>query len=373
MVAARKGLLDQNEEKAALPRTDAIPFESEQQFMATLHHDHYGNGVIYIKGAPEKILSLCQHDCGNSDASLNHALWEAYSHDLAAGGLRILALASKRVAGGHEILQYADIEQGGFTLAGLAGLQDPLREDARSAVAHCRSAGIRVKMITGDHAQTAKAIAMEMDLGDAVRTGIELDQLDEATFDLTARTVNVFARVNPAHKLRLIRSLQKQGEIVAMTGDGLNDAPALKQADIGIAMGITGTDVAKEAADMVITDDNFASIEQAVEEGRTVFNNLQKTILFILPTNGGVCLVIIWSIINGTLLPVLPLHILWINLITTVALAITLAFEPVEAGTMAVPPRTRHMPLIELHLLWRIALMSVIMAAGTFGLFYHEL
>ena len=370
VVAARKAQLDLNDIKTLMPRTDAIPFESEQQFMATLHHDHYGNALIYIKGAPEKILSLCQYEWGDGEISLDRRTWEERSHALAGNGLRVLGLACKRIASSHEILQFADIEQGGFALVGLAGMQDPLREEVRIAVNNCRNAGMRVKMITGDHALTAKAIAMELDLGDSVRTGIELDQLDDNAFDLIADTVNVFARVSPALKLRLVRSLQKQGEIVAMTGDGVNDAPALKQADIGIAMGITGTEVSKEAADMVITDDNFASIEQAVEEGRTVFNNLKKTILFILPTNGGECLVIIWAIITGSLLPVLPLHILWINLITTVALAITLAFEPVEAGTMNVPPRGRNAPLIEPHLIWRIILVSVIMAAGTFGLFY---
>jgi magnesium-transporting ATPase (P-type) len=371
VVAARKSLLDQASEKALTPRTDAIPFEPEQQFMATLHHDHFGNGVIYLKGAPEKILSFCDRIWDGGQEPLDHRLWEDRAHALAAGGLRVLCLACKRVAAGHEILLFSDIEQGGFTLAGLAGMQDPLREEARVAVNNCRRAGIRVKMITGDHAQTARAIAVELGLGDKVRTGVELDQLAGDEFCDAAGGINVFARVNPAHKLKLVQSLQQRGEIVAMTGDGVNDAPALKQADIGIAMGITGTEVAKEAADMVITDDNFASIEQAVEEGRTVFNNLKKTILFILPTNGGECLVVIWAILNGSLLPVLPLHILWINLITTVALAITLAFEPIESNTMQVPPRARDAPFIEPHLIWRIGLVSIIMAVGTYALFYH--
>jgi magnesium-transporting ATPase (P-type) len=211
-----------------------------------------------------------------------------------------------------------------------------------------------------------------MGLRGDVMTGIELDRLEDEEFDKVASRVNVFARVNPAHKLRLVRSLQKKGEIVAMTGDGVNDAPALKQADIGSAMGITGTEVSKEAADMVITDDNFASIERAVEVGRTVFNNLKKTIMFILPTNGGECLVIIWAVATGALLPVLPLHILWINMITTVALAITLAFEPIEEGTMKAPPRIPDAPLLEPYLIWRIILVSVVMAVGTFGLFYYE-
>ena len=372
LVAARKALLDQNDENAAMPRDDTIPFESEQQFMATLHHDHYGNGVIYLKGAPEKILALCDKSRNNPDVPLEHDVWEAHLHAMASAGLRVLGIASKPAAPGSELLKFTDIDQGGFTLLGFAGMIDPLREDARIAVNACRNAGIQVKMITGDHAQTARAIAADMQLGDDVLTGIELDQLDDDAFDRAAMNINVFARVTPAHKLRLVRSLQRQDAIVAMTGDGVNDAPALKQADIGIAMGVAGTEVSKDAADMVITDDNFASIEQAVEEGRTVFNNLKKTIMFILPTNGGECLVIIWAILNGSLLPVLPLHILWINLITTVALAITLAFEAVEEGTMAMPPRARRAPIIETRLIWRIVLVSIVMAAGTFGLFYYE-
>jgi len=372
VIAARKAMLDQDNLKAELPRDDTIPFESEQQFMATLHHDHYGNAFIYIKGAPEKILSVCDKTRNNPDTVIDHDEWQAQLHNMASAGLRVLGFAMKSVHPGSELLKFSDIEQGGFTLLGFAGMLDPLREEARIAVDDCRKAGIQVKMITGDHAQTARAIAADMQLGEQVQSGIELDQLDDDAFDRTAVDVNVFARVNPAHKLRLVRSLQKQGAIVAMTGDGVNDAPALKQADIGIAMGRTGTEVSKDAADMVITDDNFASIEQAVEEGRTVFNNLKKTIMFILPTNGGECLVIIWAIMNGTLLPVLPLHILWINLITTVALAITLAFEAVEEGIMAIPPRPREAPIIESWLIWRIVLVSIVMAAGTFGLFYYE-
>lgn len=372
VVAARKAFLDPDNVKAEMPRDDAIPFASEQQFMATLHHDHYGNGVIHIKGAPEKILAVCDKVRAAADTPLDHEQWETHLHAMASVGQRVLGIATKTVPPGSDLLKFSDIDQGGFTLLGFTGMLDPLREDARVAVNNCRSAGIQVKMITGDHAQTARTIGSELHLGDEVRTGIELDQLDEADFDRTALEVNVFARVNPGHKLRLVQSLQKQGAIVAMTGDGVNDAPALKQADIGIAMGITGTEVSKDAADMVITDDNFASIEQAVEEGRTVFNNLKKTIMFILPTNGGECLVIIWAILNGTVLPVLPLHILWINLITTVALAITLAFEAVEPDTMTRPPRARKAPIIESRLTWRIVLVSVIMAAGTFGLFYYE-
>ena len=372
IVAARKALLEQVSEKAAMPRTDSIPFESENQFMATLHHDHYGKGIILIKGAPERIISLCASAWGKMDDGIDRKLWEDRAKDMASEGLRVLAVASKSAPRDHLSLSFNDIEKGDFTLMGLVGMIDPLRQEALDSVSACKDAGIKVKMITGDHVLTARAIATDMGMGGDARTGIELDHLDDEEFDEVASEVDVFARVNPKHKLRLVRSLQKRGEIVAMTGDGVNDAPALKQADIGIAMGITGTEVSKEASDMVITDDNFASIERAVQEGRTVFNNLKKTIMFILPTNGGECLVIIWAIITGALLPVLPLHILWINMITTVALAITLAFEPIEQGTMKVPPREPRAPIIEAYLLWRIILVSLVMAVGCFGLFNYE-
>jgi magnesium-transporting ATPase (P-type) len=372
LVAARKASLVQEDEKAKFPRDDILPFESEQQFMATLNHDHYGNGFIFLKGAPERIIELCdsleaeQQDFVQQD-------WIERVKDMASDGSRVLAIAYKPVPQQREVLSFSDIEQGGFTFLGLTGMLDPVRQEAIDALVVCREAGISVKMITGDHALTARAVANKMNLGEEVFTGVELDNLNDKEFEQVAKRVNVFARVSPEHKLRLVRTLQNQGEVVAMTGDGVNDAPALKQADIGIAMGVTGTEVSKDAADMVVTDDNFASIANAVEEGRTVFNNLKKTIMFILPTNGGECLIIIWAIIIGGLLPVLPLHILWINMITTVALAITLAFEPVEAGTMKVPPRVPNSALIEPGLLWRIILVSIIMAIGTYGLFLYEI
>lgn len=372
IVAARKILLIKEDEKSKFPRADALPFESEQQFMATLHHDHYGHGFIFLKGAPERVIALCSSLEGEYDNAFKQDDWVAHAEAIASDGSRVLAIATKPVTQQHEELTFADIEQGGFSLLGLTGMLDPVRQEAIDALVSCREAGINVKMITGDHVQTAKAVAIKMDLGSEVYTGIQLDQLNDEEFEQAANDVNVFARVSPAHKLRLVRSLQKRDEVVAMTGDGVNDAPALKQADIGIAMGITGTEVSKDASDMVITDDNFASIANAVEEGRTVFNNIKKTIMFILPTNGGECLVISWAIITGGLLPVLPLHILWINMVTTVALAITLAFEPVEAGTMKIPPRIPDTPLIEKSLVWRIILVTLVMAVGTFGLFMYE-
>jgi len=341
--------------------------------MATLNHDHFNKGFIFLKGAPERVIELCDSLEGDLKNEFSQSEWMQRVHDLASEGARVLAIAYRHVSPQQDVLSFSDLESGEFILLGLTGMLDPVRKEAIDAMEACRQAGINVKMITGDHAQTARAIANKLNLGEDVFTGIELDKLDDEEFNQVAKRVNVFARVSPEHKLRLVQALQTQGEVVAMTGDGVNDAPALKQADIGVAMGITGTEVSKDAADMVVTDDNFASIANAVEEGRTVFNNIKKTIMFILPTNGGECLIIIWAIIVGGLLPVLPLHILWINMVTTVALAITLAFEPVEANSMKVPPRDSAKPLIEFSLLWRIVLVSIIMAVGTYGLFIFEL
>ena len=371
IVLAHKFGLDPAKEAALRPRTDVIPFESAYQFMATLHHDHSGNAYVYLKGAPEKVLSFCATEWGQ-DHPLDRAHWENRAKELAASGLRILAIATKKVPNHQVVLDMADVGSG-LEFLGLVGIMDPPREEAAVAVNKCRSAGIRVKMITGDHVETARAIAIQLGIGSGPAvSGAELDQQDDERFKQTAATVDVFARVSPAHKLRLVQALQGHGEVVAMTGDGVNDAPALKQADVGVAMGITGTEVSKEAADMVLVDDNFSSIEQAIEEGRTVFNNLKKTILFILPTNGGECLTLVAAIGLGVVLPILPLHILWINLVTTVALAITLAFDPVETDTMQKPPRPPKVPLIDRRLVWRTVFVSVLMAAGTFGLFFYE-
>jgi len=373
LVLAAKTGLNLDELSAAWPRTDAIPFESEQQYMATLHHDHAGHGAIYLKGAPEKVLALCRGEW-QTDKPLDIDRWKELADKMAGRGLRVLAVAEKRIEDRQTVLEYSDT-QSGFVLLGLVGMMDPPRNEAIHAVARCKAAGICVKMITGDHVATAETIGRELGIGEdgQALSGIDVDRLSESEFDRAVADVDIFARVSPAHKLRFVQSLQRQGEIVAMTGDGVNDAPALKQADIGVAMGITGTDVSKEAAEIVLLDDNFASIEQAVVEGRTVFNNLKKTILFILPTNGGECLTLMAALLLGLKdLPILPLHILWINLITTVALAITLAFDPVDADVMKRLPRDPKSPLIDRSLVWRIAYVSVLMAFGTFGLFYYE-
>lgn len=355
------------------PRTDEIPFESESQFMATLHHNHLGEAIVYLKGAPEAVLSRCTKQW-NADAECSYAHWQSVATSMAEKGLRVLAIAEKSHDPQQTVLDVTDTDHG-FSWLGLVGMLDPSRQEAIEAVAKCHAAGIQVKMITGDHVATARAIGRQVGIGDGHRaiSGTELDQLDDAAFDRAVVECEIFARVSPAHKLKLVQALQRQGHVVAMTGDGVNDAPALKQADIGIAMGQTGTEVSKEAAEMVLLDDNFASIERAVEEGRTVYNNLRKTILFILPTNGGECLTLVAALLLGTLLPILPLHILWINLVTTVALAVTLAFDPVDADIMSQKPRDPREPLLDRGLVWRIVYVSIVMALGTFALFFYEL
>jgi magnesium-transporting ATPase (P-type) len=271
-------------------------------------------------------------------------------------------------------LDVEDVD-GSLTLLGLFGLMDPPREEAIAAVRTCRAAGMRVKMITGDHAATASSIGRQVGLehADEALTGAELDRLDDTELTQRIRQVDIYARVTPEHKLRLVQLLQQSGAVVAMTGDGVNDAPALKRADVGVAMGINGTEAAKEAAEMVLADDNFASIANAVEEGRTVYDNLKKAILFILPTNGGEALVVLGAILFGfQQFPLTPVQILWVNMITAVTLALALAFEPPEPGVMARPPRNPRQPVLTALFLWRIGYVSLILTAGTFGLFLWE-
>jgi magnesium-transporting ATPase (P-type) len=373
LVLAAKLGWDLAELARSWPRTDAIPFESEQQYMATLHHDHTGSALVHLKGAPEVVFPRCSAEWGTG-APLDVARWQARAHDMVDEVLRVLAVAEKCRDPRETVLRFEDTERG-FSLLGLVGMTDPPRPDAVEAVEKCHAAGIRVIMVTGDHVATARAIGRQVGLRaiDGAMSGSELERLDQAGLDRAVGEFDVFARVAPAQKLEIVRSLQRDGQIVAMTGDGVNDAPALKQADIGVAMGITGTDVAKEASEMVLLDDCFTSIELAVEEGRAVFDNLRKTILFILPTNGGECLTLVAALLFGVLLPILPLHVLWINLVTTVALAITLAFDPVEEDVMLRPPRDPGSRLIDRALAWRIGYVSVLIALGTFGLFFLEL
>jgi len=356
------------------PRTDAIPFESQHRFMATLHHDHSKHGFIYIKGAPERVLEMChQQRMRGDDVPLDKVYWETCMHNMASRGQRLLAIAFKPATAEQQNLNFSDVDSG-LTLLGVVGIIDPPREEATQAVRVCQSAGIRVKMITGDHAITARAIATQMGIGDGVTVvqGSELENFDEIQLKEAVQKSDVFARVSPEQKLQLVTTLQAMGEVVSMTGDGVNDAPALKRADVGVAMGHKGTEVAKEAAEMVLTDDNFASIAHAVEEGRTVYDNLKKSILFVLPTNGGEALIIIAAIVMGKLLPITPAQILWINMITAVTLALTLAFEPPEQNVMQRPPRNPKEPILSRFLIWRVMFVSFILVAGTFGLFLWE-
>ncbi|PZP64665.1 MAG: hypothetical protein DI596_01350, partial [Azospira oryzae] len=373
---ACKAGLDPRMEAEEHPRVDTIPFESEHRFMATLHHDHAGHTFVYLKGAPERVLALCQTQRSRGeDRPLDLEYWRRRIEETATAGQRVLAAAYRAVEPGRRELLFADVEQGGFTLLALFGLIDPPREEAIQAVARCRAAGIRVKMITGDHAVTARAIGAQLGIGDGARalTGMELESMDDTVLCQAVKDTDVFARASPEHKLRLVEALQANAEAVAMTGDGVNDAPALKRADVGIAMGRKGTEAAKEAAAMVLADDNFASIAHAVEEGRTVYDNLRKAITFLLPINGGESLSLVAAILTGVTLPVTPLQILWVNMVSSVGLALALAFEPTEPDVMRRPPRPVGEPILSGFLLWRIALVSALFLAGIFGMFEWSL
>lgn len=361
--AARAGT-DADALEATYPRLVTLPFDAAHRLMATWHGVP-GDVLLAVKGAPEAVLPRCiaQADGAAYDA----AAWAARAEAMAARGERVLALAMRKDAAAPPDPALPE----GLTLLGLVGLADPPRPEARAAVAECRAAGIRVVMITGDHAATGVAIAAELGIAETPHalTGAELDAMDEAAFAAAAAHADVFARVSPAQKLRLVEALRRDGTVVAMTGDGVNDAPALKRADIGIAMGRRGTEAAKQAAQMVLADDDFASIAAAVREGRTVYDNLRKVIVWNLPTDGGEALVIAGAVVFGLALPMTPLQVLWINTITATALGMALAFEPMEPGTMREPPRDPRRPMISGFLLWRFLLVSALVAAASFGLF----
>ncbi len=371
-LAAKTGL-DIAFEREALRRTDLIPFESQHRFMATLHHDIEGHGFIILKGAPESVLEICQFErADGEDRPLRLAGWQQAMQDAARQGLRLLAVAMRPAGDKHHALSLDDV-QDGFSLLGVFGIGDPPREEAIHAVAHCRAAGIRVKMITGDHLDTACAIGARFGLtADGALTGAEIEQMDMAALRVAVAKADIFARASPEHKLSLVQALQANGEVVAMTGDGVNDAPALKRADVGVAMGRKGTEAAKEAAGMVLADDNFASIAAAVEEGRTVYDNLKKSIVFVLPTNGGEAMVIVAAIFLGLTLPITPVQILWVNMVTAITLSLSLAFEPSEAGVMRHPPRDPAEPLLNAFLLWRVFFVSCLMVIGALGFFLWE-
>jgi magnesium-transporting ATPase (P-type) len=359
----------------AWPRLDTIPFESQHRFMATHHRDSDGEPWIFVKGAPERILDMCDAQWGREgEQPLDADYWRRMATDTAANGLRLLALACKRCAPQGDRLTFADAESG-FVLLALVGIIDPPREEAMRAVAECHHAGIRVKMITGDHVETARAIGAQLAIGvgKPAITGAEVALMDDVALRRVAMEVDVFARAAPEHKLRLVQALQEDGEVVSMTGDGVNDAPALKRADVGVAMGMKGTEAAKEAADMVLADDNFATIARAVREGRAVYDNLKKFILFMLPTNGGEALVVIAAILFELTLPLTPAQVLWINMVTSSTLGLALAFEPAERGIMNRRPRPPGEALLSGFFVWRVLMVSLLMMTGALGLFLWEL
>ena len=379
VVAGEKGGLLHEQTNHAAPRLDTIPFESEHMFRATLHESQEGR-VIYKVGAIERILARC-NDALNELGELVPLDTNAVHHaveQMAERGLRVLAMARRQVDDNHNELDHSHVEAE-LTFLGLQGMIDPPRPEVIASIRQCQRAGISVKMITGDHLVTARSIAGQIGLKGhevngqlAALSGRELEKvLDDNLPEVAERTV-VFARVAPEQKLRLVRAFQSHGHVVAMTGDGVNDAPALKQADIGIAMGISGTDVAQGAAAMILTDDNFASIEAAVEEGRGVFDNLTKFIVWIIPTNLGEALILLSTILLGLPLPLLPLQLLWINLTDTL-LGLSLAFEPKEEDVMSRPPRDPKRPLLTFPLIMRTGLVSLIMVIGGLGVFLWEL
>jgi magnesium-transporting ATPase (P-type) len=368
--------VDPRSQQALWTRTDAIPFDAQHRFMATLHHDHDRRAFVFVKGAPERVLAMCQNQraADGKTAPLDAAYWNQSADMIAAQGQRMLAFAVRSVNPTHTVLEHADVD-GSLTLLGMVGMMDPPRPEATAAVRECHEAGISVKMITGDHAKTAAAIAQQVGLQNPnhVLTGADLNAMDDAALRQAVLSCNIFARTSPEHKLRLVMALQSHDMTVAMTGDGVNDAPALKRADAGIAMGRKGSEAAKEAAELVLVDDNFASIVAAVREGRTVYDNLKKVITWTLPTNAGEAMTIIVALLFGLTLPVTPVQILWINLITTVTLGIALAFEPTEVNTMRRPPRSRSEPIIDRALVWHIVLVSVLFLAGVFGIYFYAL
>lgn len=398
IIAAHKAGLYEHDIGDHLLRVDTIPFESQLQYMATLHNDkkYRSRQVIYVKGAVENILQRCVSYMMEGKEKEDEVLIPSVTEDvtqilnaaekMGQKGLRVLAFACKNIDIDQlkENLSTSDLDTG-LVFLGLQGMIDPPRDEAITAIRSCRDAGIQVKMITGDNVHTATFIASQIGLLNTARkdnpdvhsvtaiTGYDIKKLSEEELTDIVEKINVFARVSPEQKLSLVRALQSREQIVAMTGDGVNDAPALKQADIGIAMGMSGTDVAKEAADMIITDDNFSSIEAAVQEGRTIFDNLIKFITWTLPTSFGEGLVLLAAIFTGQLLPILPIQILWVNMTTALALGMMLIFEPKEPDIMKRPPRSPVSPLLGTNFIVRIILVSIMILVSVFGLFMWEL
>ncbi|MEG3879790.1 HAD-IC family P-type ATPase [Microcoleus sp. herbarium7] len=376
IAAGKKAELSQQTLEKSMPRLDSIPFESQFQYMATLHRTPAGGKVLYVKGSVESVLSRCGSslDTEGNPVQVDREQIHHQVDEMAHQGLRVLALAKKSVPESQNSVDHADLESG-LVFLGLQGMIDPPRAEAIAAVQACQTAGIQVKMITGDHIATAKAIARRMGFRKTKHhrelvaySGAQLAEMSKNELAEAVEAGSVFARVAPEQKLRLVEALQQKGEIVAMTGDGVNDAPALKQADIGIAMG-SGTEVSKEAADMILTDDNFASIESAVEEGRSVYKNLLKAISFILPVNGGESMTILLSTLLGRELPILSLQILWLNMLNSITMTVPLAFEPKSPGVMKQQPRSANEPLLTPNRIKRIIAISLYNWTLIFGMF----
>jgi magnesium-transporting ATPase (P-type) len=369
-LAAKAGVVPA-ERQLEQPRLDVIPFESEHRFMATLHAAGDG-AVALVKGAPERIFAMCGSEltADGQEVPMDVPRWQSAVDAQARAGRRVLALARRHLPPGRRDLDHGDIATG-LVLLGIVGIIDPPRPEAIEAVAQCRTAGIRVVMITGDHGVTASAIAAQLGLGAGLTavTGPEIEAMDDARLQQVVASTVVFARASPEHKLRLVRALKANGEIVAMTGDGVNDAPALKQADVGIAMGMKGTEAAKQAGAVVLADDNFASIAHAVEEGRTVYDNLKKTVTFLLPINGGESMTLLVAVLAGLPLPITPAQILWVNMVSSIGLAMVLAFEPTEPDVMRRPPRPAAEPLLSRFLVWRLVFVSALFLGGIFGMY----
>lgn len=373
IVLAHKAGLDPDREDEQHPRRDVTPFASERRYMATVNERPEDKPVVYVKGAPEQVLDMCDEELRSDGlVPLDQDAWHERIDEIAARGQRVLAVAHREIDDAGYTLNEEDGESG-LVFLGLFGLIDPPREEAVESVHACQRAGIQVKMITGDHAATALAIARDLGLDNTERalTGRDLDAMGDEELR-NSLEIDVFARASPEHKLRLVGLFQEERHIIAMTGDGVNDAPALKRADIGIAMGQKGTAAAREAAAMVLADDNFASIQRAIQQGRTVYDNLKKAILFILPTNTAQALVIMLAIFMGRELPVTPVQILWINMVTAVTLALALAWERAEGNIMARPPRRADEPFLTGFMIWRVGFVGLLLVVGTGLLFIQE-
>ena len=369
---ALKGGLDVEAERTRAERIDVVPFESDRRWMATVHRQTGADTMVVVKGAPETVVAMCSKQLSVlGELPLEVGYWNMVLDGLTDGGMRVLAVAAS--FSDEETPVHAD-SFADLTLLGLIGIIDPPREEAVAAIARCHAAGIRVKMITGDHALTARAVARDLGLdGDRVLTGGDLDRIEPDRLVHAVEDTDVFARTSPEHKLMLVTLLQRDGDIVAMTGDGVNDAPALKRADVGVAMGRKGTEAAKEASAIVLADDNFASIAHAVEEGRAVYENIRKAILYILPTNGAEAAVLVFAIVSGWAIPITPVQILWVNMVTETLLSIVIAFEPVEGHIMQRPPRPPDESLISPLLVWRTVLVTGLLAGAVLLLHHVEL